>query len=224
LSTATLPFTVFRVEGPDDLDDACLVRAEGYGRHLPALRDKLLVPDELDFSSTCAVFLARDKATGRPVGTMRAEASHGHSLMIEQCAGTADFMRDALRAEISRLAAVQGAHPQVKIALMKASFLHCLAIQARWMVIGARSDALVRQYKALGFTDMLEGRPIALGYAGNLAHRVLAFDVARAERHWHESSHALYTYMFETCHPDISVLPRPATLRPREPVIEALAA
>ena len=63
---------------------------------------------------------------------------------------------------------------------MKSSYLFCLATQVRWMVIGARSEALVRQYRRLGFSDIFEdGRFIPLLHAGRLDHRVLSFNVTR---------------------------------------------
>ena len=39
---------------------------------------------------------------------------------------------------------------------MKASYLFCLASQVRWMVIGARSEALERQYTRIGFHNLLD--------------------------------------------------------------------
>ena len=59
-------------------------------------------------------------------------------------------MRSDTRAEITRLSAVAGADPLVKLCLMKASYLFCMATQIRWMVIGARNEALVRQYRSWG--------------------------------------------------------------------------
>jgi hypothetical protein len=75
-------------------------------------------------------------------------------------------------------------------------------------VIGARSDALVRLYKRLGFTDALDA-PLPLAHAGGLQHHVLAFDVVAAERTWHAGQHGLYGLMVETFHPDLQLFDEP---------------
>jgi hypothetical protein len=65
-------------------------------------------------------------------------------------------------------------------------------------VIGARSAALVRIYKGLGFDLLADAdgpRQVPLAHAGGLPHHVLAFDVVAAERHWHAARHALYGFM-----------------------------
>ena len=38
---------------------------------------------------------------------------------------------------------------------MKASYLFCMANKVQWMVIGARNEALIRNYRRLGFIDVL---------------------------------------------------------------------
>jgi len=97
----------------------------------------------------------------------------------------------------------------VKVALFKASFIHCLANQVRWMVIGARSPALVRTYRSLNFHVLLHGEALPLSYAGGLPHWVLGFNVQTAERTWKGANNALYAFMVETFHPDLVVAPRP---------------
>src|SRR5690349_815421 len=109
--------------------------------------------------------------------------------------------------------------PLVKLCLMKASYLFCLATQVRWMVIGARSEALVRQYRRLGFSDLFEdGRFIPLLHAGRLDHRVLSFNVTTAESRWRETRHPLYEFMIETSHPDIQLFSTQPALPRRDPV------
>ena len=91
----------------------------------------------------------------------------------------------------------------VKLGLMKAAYLYCLAHQVHWMVIGARNAALARQYKRLGFTDLAGGAMVPLAHAADLPHRVLAFDVVSAERNWFAVRHPLYEFMVRHYHPDI---------------------
>ena len=113
------------------------------------------------------------------------------------------------RAEITRLSTIQGADPLVKIALCKATFLYCLANQARYMVIGARNEALVRQYRRVGFVDLNPGEDmVPLAHAGGVPHRVLVMDTCEAPREWQQRQVGLFNFFFETLHPDIEVFDR----------------
>lgn len=200
----TLGFTLGLASSEQDLGDACLLRSESYGHHMPGLLETLRIHDQIDTDPATAIFLCRDKATGEAVGTARIQTTRNGSLLIEQCAHTPPHLQSQDRAEISRFSAKRGSDPLVKLALWKASYLYCQAAQARWMVIGARSEALVRQYKRLGFDDIYEDRKmIPLSYAGGVPHRILAFDVVTAERTWLAGGNPLYAFIFETTHPDI---------------------
>ncbi|MFN3415684.1 MAG: N-acyl amino acid synthase FeeM domain-containing protein [Caldimonas sp.] len=222
MPTAHLSFTVRIARSPQDLQAACQVRAQSYGHHLPELRSTFAYPDALDHSPATAVLVCADKATGDPVGTARIQVNSHGPLLIEGSIEVPEAMRDDARAEITRLAVVPGqTDPLVKLALMKASYLYCLANQVRWMVIGARSPALVRQYRRLGFSSLYDDdRPVPLAHAGNIDHWVLAFDVRAAEREWHAKHHPLYTFMVGTHHPDIRLF-EPSRALSRQ---EALAA
>jgi ribosomal protein S18 acetylase RimI-like enzyme len=225
MPTATLSFTVRIAHTPEDLLAACEVRSASYGHHVPAWRTAFARPDALDLSPATAVFVCRDKQSSRPVGTARVQVNSLAPLLIENSVPVPEDMRDDARAEITRLAVAPGhTDPLIKLALMKACYLYCMANQVRWMVIGARSAALVRQYRRLGFTDLHpDGRPVALAHAGHVEHWVLAFDVRAAERHWHESKHPLYAFMVDTVHPDIRLF-EPALAAAGLDRLEALAA
>jgi hypothetical protein len=203
MTTQTLGFTVSLACDEADLMDARRVRVAGYGHH--GLGDALRRPDEIDYLPDSAVFVARDKASGEPVGTARVQRRGDRPLLLEECVALPPDVGDRHCAEIARLATLPGAHPLVKIALMKATFLECLAGQVQWMVIGARSEALVRSYKRLGFDELFEGREVPLRYAGGLPHRILAFHVQSAERCWLSAGHGLYDFMVKVRHPDLSI-------------------
>jgi hypothetical protein len=205
MPTATLSFTVRIAHTMEDLLAACQVRSASYGHHVPELRTAFAQPDELDLSPATAVFVCTHKQSGQAIGTARVQVNSLGPLLIESSVQVPDSMRDDARAEITRLAVVPGrTDPLIKLALMKASYLYCMANQVRWMVIGARSPALMRQYRRLGFDTLHEdGLPVPLAHAGHIDHWVLAFDVRAAERHWHEANHPLYTFMVGTVHPDI---------------------
>ena len=215
MARQTFSFTLRLANSDEDLAAVCSVRSDGYGHHVPGLKAPLAVPDAVDLAPSTTIFICEDKATGEAVGTARIQISTHAPLLIETCAEVPPKMQVQARAEISRLSARRTADPSVKLALWKASYLLCQAAQARWMVIGARSEALVRQYNRLGFTDVYEDkRFVPLSYAGGVLHRILAFDIVTAERTWLEAQNPLYGFIFETTHPDINVI-RPAAFSRR---------
>ena len=111
------------------------------------------------------------------------------------------------RAQISRLAVVPGASTVVKLLLMKACYQHCIATQVRWMVIGARSAALIRNYRSLGFSDVFEpGAWVPLASGGGLPHQILALDVLGAEEAWQATRNRLLGFMTDVVHTDGSTV------------------
>ena len=177
-----------------------------YGHHLPKMHNVMLEPDLLDTDPNTIVVLAVDKETGQPVGTARSQTNAGAQLLIEHSISIPEWMCSDTRSEVSRLSTVPGADPLVKLALMKASYLFCLAAQVRWMVICARSDSLVRQYRHLGFDNLFgdqSTRPML--HVGRIEHHVLAFNVHTAEARWRESGKPLYGFMVDTFHRDIDL-------------------
>lgn len=221
MHTQSLSFGVRIARTRSELQAACRVRALSYGHHVPQLRATLLEPDLLDADENTIVVLCVDKASGEAVGTARFQTNAGGPLLIEHSMTVPEEMRNDTRAEITRLSAVAGADPLVKLCLMKASYLFCQAAQVRWMVIGARNEALVRQYRRLGFKDVFsDGRVVPLLHAGRMDHRVLTFNVTTAESQWREPRHPLYEFIFETAHPDIQLF----STRPALPRRDAAAA
>lgn len=216
MQTQSLSFELRTVRTREDLLAACEVRAAAYGRHLPHLRALLLEPDLLDADEHTTVVLCVDKKTGEAIGTARFQTNAGHRLLIEHSAHLPEAMQSDTRAEITRLSVVPGADALAKLCLMKASYLFCMASQTRWMVIGARSEALIRQYQRLGFADLFADQPgVPLIHAGQIEHRVLAFNVTAAESTWREGGHPLYQFMIETAHPDIQLFGTRAALPSR---------
>jgi hypothetical protein len=224
MTSQSLRFSLRVARCESELRAACGVRAASYGHHLPQLRAAFGEPEEMDWNPDTAVFVAFDKASGEAVGTARLATNARRPLQVEQSAVLPEPLADRVLAEVTRLAVRPGHDdPRVKHGLMKATYLYCMARQVQWMVIGARSDALIRQYQRLGFTDLLgEGRMVPLAHAGNLPHRVLGFDVTAAERNWHAACHPFYDFMVRTHHPDIELFDAP--LARATPVKLALAA
>ena len=207
MTLSTLNFTVRIARDATTLGEACAVRAAAYGHHVPALAAPLSEPDAIDRAPGCAVLVCRDKASGALVGTARIQRNHPRPLQIESSVILPHALAQQTRAEITRLAIVADADPLVRPMLVKACYLYAVAAQIRWLVIGARSPALIRIYRGLGFADLLgAGQQVPLAHAGGLAHSVLAFDVVAAERQWQAAQHRLYSFMVETWHPDLNLL------------------
>ncbi len=211
MTTAHLDFTLRIADAGTDLADVAALRADAYGHHLPGLAQGMARPDAADTAPGSTVLLCRDKASGRAIGSARIQRNHPAPLPIEASLALPPHLGALPRAEITRLAIATGASPLVRPMLVKACYLAAVASQIRLLVIGARSPALVRIYRGLGFADALEGTgPVPLAHAGDLPHHVLAFDVVGAERRWHSARHALYSFMVETWHPDLQLLVQPA--------------
>lgn len=206
MPTAELSFTVRVAREGQALREACAVRAQAYGHHVPALASALAEPDAVDTEPGTVVLVCRDKASGDVVGTARIQRNHPQPLAIEASIVLPEALARQTRAEITRLAIRPGADALVRPMLVKACWLYAVAAQIRLLVIGARSAALIRIYRGLGFVDLLAGGQVPLAHAGGLPHSVLWFDVVAAERQWFTAQHGLYGLMVDTWHPDLQLL------------------
>lgn len=209
MGRCALGFVLELVHSTSDLLDACRVRAQAYGHHLPEMARRLTEPDELDFAPGTTVFVCRDKADGRAVGTMRIQSNAHGPLLMENSVELPPWLHTASRAEVTRLAVSVGADPLIRLSLWKASYLFCMAQRLDWMVVGARNEALIRNYKRLGFVDLFgpdELKPLA--HTGGLLHRILAFDAASARQRWRQSKHPLYGFVVETEHVELEACTR----------------
>ena len=207
MSVDSLSFTVREVDTDDDLAKVCTLRSECYGRHAPALREPMAVPDRFDLSPWTSVFLCEDKATGAAIGTMRVvDNTHGTKLEIEEFLEVPERLAGSTRGEMTRLVVAPGADPLVKAALWKAGYLRCVQSAVQWLIIGARKPGLIKQYEYLGAKDLYgDQRLVPLGHGWSLPHRIFGFDVANAANDWYEQRHRLLRFMVETEHPDIRV-------------------
>ena len=199
-----LPFTLRPCLSQIDLLDACRVRAEAYGHHLPELKERFAQPDALDHKPGTSVLLCRDKADHAPMATARIQFSEDGPLQLEASLLLPRWLAGQSRAEITRLSVVAGGDGLARLALFKASYQLCMARGVDWLVIGARKPALIRTYQRLGFVDVLGPDDLVpLAHAGGLPHRILAFNVAQAHASWQASQHPLLSFMVGTAHPDI---------------------
>ena len=207
MENAELSFTVRMAATLEDLREVCSVRTVAYRHHGAEAALKFGLIEPLDYAEGTAVLLCRDKASGDGIGTMRVQISGFGPLLLEQSLVLPAWLANKPRAQVSRLAVRGGADPHVKLSLMRACYQYCLATRVRWMVIGARSAALIRNYRSLGFTDVFEpGQWMPLASGGGLPHQILAFDVAGAEASWRATRNRLYGFMTAAAHDDLVVL------------------
>lgn len=201
-----LPFRVRIARTEEQLRKAIEIRAEAYSRHVPALGEALRVTEGFDLTPDCLVILAESKVDDLPVGTMRIQTNFHAPLPMEESIRLPERFRDRPLAAVSRLAVKAGHRGKmVKLALFKAMHRYCIAKQVEWVLIGARPP-LEETYLALDFIDVFpDKQPRPLATAKNLPHRILAFEIATAERRWHEIGHPLYNFMINRFHPDIEI-------------------
>ncbi len=201
-----LPFRVRIVRNEEDLDKAVSIRHAAYGRHIPAVAALLEKAEACDSEPGSAVLLAESKMDGSPLGTMRIQSNRYKPLALEQSIVLPSWLQGSSQAEATRLGVTSNRMGRlVKTALFKAYYQYCLLEDIEWMVITARSP-LDRGYEALLFQDVIPGAGfIPMHHVGNIPHRVLAFNIERADFNWHQSKHPLYRFMVQTIHPDIDL-------------------
>jgi len=135
---------------------------------------------------------------------MRIQSNSSGPLLMEGSLDLPPWLSSATRAEITRLAVRVGADPLTRLSLWKASYQFCMASQLQWMVVGARNEALIRNYRRLGFVDVFgPDEVMPLAHTGGLPHRILALDNNSLQRRWCEMRHPLCQFFFETLHADL---------------------
>ncbi len=206
--TGLLPFRVRIVDSEDDLLRVQALREAAYGHHLPALAAQFGKADPVDRWPDVTIFYAEDKSSGRVVGSARLQSNRTRPLQIEQSTVLPDHLRGRLLAEVTRMTVISGyAHP-VKLALVKAIHLYCVALQIGGIVCASR-PSLMRQYLTLGFEDLYgDARLVPMAHGGNLEHRVLFRDPVTSEAHHRARRHPDYDFVFRTYQPDIEVFDR----------------
>jgi hypothetical protein len=213
VQTEWLPFTVKLATSEEDLAKAVSIRYQAYARHLPAVAASLDRPESLDREEGTVVVLAESKLDGTPIGTMRIQNNHNKKLALEHSVDLPEWLRDESKIEIARFGVADGRIGRlVKTVLVKAGFQYCLLNDIDWLVIAARSP-LDRQYEKLMFQDVFPDLGfIPMRHAGNIPHRVLAFDVANAYERWTTANHPLFNFMCRTHHPDLQLANRDASI------------
>lgn len=199
-----LPFSVTLVRTAQDLKKAVEIRHSAYARHMPEFAETLKRPEKMDLEPGVVIFLACSKVDGSPLGTMRIQTNAYRPLALESSVKLPPYLQSASLAEATRLGITQDKIGRlVKTALFKTFYQFCLFGNIDWMVIAGRSP-IDRQYERLMFTDVFpESGFIPLKHANNIPHRVMALEVAKVESLWRMANHPLYSFFFQTYHPDL---------------------
>ncbi len=214
LHSERLPFTVRVVGSEADLVKAVAIRHQAYARHLPEVAATLDKPEALDRDGDSVVVLAESKLDGSPVGTMRIQSNRDRPLALEHSVELPDWLQGRSMIEITRFGVAEGRIGRlVKTVLVKAGFQYALLNDLDWIVIAARSP-LDTLYEKLLFQDVFpDFGYIPMRHAGNIPHRVLAFDVQHAYEKWSAARHPLLDFMCLTHHPDLQVVSCDASTR-----------
>jgi hypothetical protein len=206
VATERLPFTVRRVEDEESLWKAVQVRHAAYARHVPEFARTLALPEDADYEDDTLVLLAESKLDGSPLGSTRIRTNTFRPLGVEQSVMLPSWLEGRRLVEATRLGVDEGRVGRlVKIALIKACFMYCEENDIDWSVATARPP-VDRQYEQLMFVDVFEDKqPLPLAHVGNIAHRIMAFEIASFQSRWAQAKHPLLDFFFKTYHPDIDI-------------------
>jgi hypothetical protein len=200
-----LPFRIYRAD-ESELDEVALLRAATYGKHLPALGERLREPEFADYDPSCEVFIARAKLDGAILGTLRTHVNTSVPIPIEASIHLDDKYAKFSMVETTRLCVLSNPiGSTVRSMLFKALFQYCVEQNVTWMIATGRRP-IDRIYDSLLFADV--GTPSTfypLAHVGNVLHRVMSFSTFDAYDLWTRSNHPLTDFIFHTRHPDIDL-------------------
>jgi hypothetical protein len=218
-----LPFSVRVVRGEGDLRKAVAIRHAAYARHVPDLAEHLREPEALDREDGVAVLLAESKLDGTPLGSARIQTNRFRPLSVEQSVALPDHLAHLALAEVTRLGIVGGSIGRlVKVVLIKAAFQYCEREGLDWAIAAGRAP-IDKHYEQMLFQDLYPDVGfLPLKHAGNLPHRVMAFEIATGPARWSAAQHPLLDFFCHTRHPDIDLgakrpAPQSIQVRPDEP-------
>ena len=199
-----LPFAV-RIASEHDMEEIAALRTATYGKHVPELAGKLRQPEACDYELGCDVVVAASKLDGSLLGTLRTHANVFKPLPLQASLRLPGAFQNMRMVEATRLCVIGHAHSSlVRSALFKALFQYCDIQKVDWIMAAGRRP-IDRIYDALQFCDVgAAGEFYPLAHANGLPHRVMCLRSA-ARSSWAAARHPLYSFVFETRHPDIDL-------------------
>lgn len=204
--TESLPYTVDTVRAEATLLQVVAQRKAAYHKHLPDFAAGLVEPEADDTAPDCTLWVARSKADGAVLGSMRVQTNALRPLSMERSVRLPAPLQGARLSDARRLAVVAGPRGNgVRQAIFKANQLRLQAQGVEWSVVAARPP-LTRLYLGLLFTDVLEGATFTPEpVAGNVPHQLLALALADAEARFERAVPSWHRYVYGTHHPDITI-------------------
>lgn len=136
---------------------------------------------------------------------MRIHINRHNPLPLEKSVQLPAYLQKQVLAEAVRFGIVDGiVGQQARDALFKAFYRICWVLQVDKMVVCARFP-VHKRYLGLLFEDVFpSGEYIEMAHIGCVPHRLLMLQVDQVEPIWRENNHSLYSYFFQTHHPDIN--------------------
>lgn len=138
---------------------------------------------------------------------MRVHTNRHSPLPLEKSVQLPEHLQNLTLAEAVRFGIAEGIDgKQARDALFKAFYLVCLALKVDKMVVCARFP-VHKLYISLLFEDVFpSGEYIEMAHIGNVKHRLLMLQVNQVEMLWRINNHSLYSYIFQTNHPNINAV------------------
>lgn len=200
-----LPFRV-EVAALSDIEEVVKLRVNCYGKHLPAIAEKLLKPEAYDYEFGCEIFVVKSKIDETVIGSLRTHANALAPLPIQASIDLPSKFFGIRMVEGTRFCIKSGLNSSlVRAALLKAQFQYCESNQVAAMVAGGRKP-IDRMYDGLNFFDVAEKNAFyAMQHAGGFLHRAMYLPMATGQETWRANKHPLYKFFFETTHPDIDI-------------------
>ena len=200
------PFTVRVARNRAQLQRVAALKSSAYGRHKLIIKNSNSFIAELSAPDTYLTFVAEDKATGAPVGSVRVQNKAMHPYLFLKELKVPFHLSRVQSVCVSRLCVIRGPIGSLaRNALCKAVYLYAVSMQCRYKFAFV-DEARRRLYSTMGFVPVFKDDPeLCLPSNDNIPFKLQVFDVASAESAWKGMGHPLYNFVLNTFHPDIEI-------------------
>jgi hypothetical protein len=169
---------------------------------------------QLQLKSDSGVLItAESKLSGECLGSVRVETNLISPFYFENEISTTDLQENIPSICASRLSVTNATGAAlVRLALSKALYLYCHAMQARY-VYAFVDSARFRLYRNLGFESVFEGNPdLHLNCHNGVSAKLVRSDVNRLEKNLALSSDSLREFFYDVHHSDIKIFDSVASI------------